>query len=54
MQQGSGIGQALCLPAVAWLVEWRGDWSVIWVATASCAALVVLIALAMRRLDARG
>ena len=53
MQQGSGIGQALSLPAVAWLVEWWGDWSVIWMATVACALWVMGIALAMRRLDTR-
>lgn len=54
MQQGSGIGQALSLPVVAWLVEWYGDWSVTWMATSACALAVVVIALAMRWIDARG
>ncbi len=53
MQQGSGTGQALCLPLVAWIVQRYGDWSVTWMVTSACAAAVIVIALAMRRLDVR-
>ncbi len=53
MQQGSGIGQALSPPLVAWLVQANGDWSVTWIATSACALGAALVALGMRRLDAR-
>ena len=53
MQQGSGIGQALSLPVIAGIAQWHGDWTLTWVAISSCAVMVALTGLAMRRFDAQ-
>jgi MFS family permease len=52
MQQGSGIGQALSLPVIAFIAQWHGDWSLTWVAISGCAAMVAIAGTAMRRFDA--
>lgn len=53
MQQGSGIGQALSLPVIATIAQWHGDWSLTWVPISGCAAVVLMVGLAMRRFDAQ-